>query len=361
MQKRLLSAVVALGLAAGALVVSPAYAAKTNLKGAGSSYAFKFITTCGVNSPDYTVTYSSTGSGPGRTAFSNGSVDFGASDAPNSVTLTGIRSGGQYTYVPVVGGPITIMYNLAGIKSGQLRLDADTVARIFSGKITKWNDKAIKALQTTNAIKSKLPNARIRVAYRSANSGTSENFTDWMRQSSPKIWTKAKNGTIAANNPAGRMPAGAIGAPNSQALVASVISTKNAIGYADLSDTVNSQGQPRISVARVKNANGEFVAPTSVTAAKFLEQFYGRKNFNNATGAVTLDYTKKIVGAYNLSLLTYAMADKGATTQKAQDVENFIKYMLNTCGPERAEKIGYTPITGELKTKALALAEAIRQ
>lgn len=358
MFKRSLATVIALTCALGAIFAGPAHA-KTNLKGAGSSYAFKFITTCGVNSPDYAVTYSSTGSGPGRTAFANGSVDFGASDAPNSVSLTGTRTGGSYTYIPVVGGPITIMYNLAGIKSGQLRLDSTVVAKIFSGKITKWNHPEIKALQVA-AIKSKLPAASIRVAYRSANSGTSENFTDWMRQTAPKVWTKAKNGTIAANNPAGRMPAGAIGAPNSQALVASVISTKNAIGYADLSDTVNSSGAPRVAVAQVKNAAGQFVAPTSETAGKFLEQFYGRKNFNAATGAVVLDYTKSISGAYNLSLLTYAMADKGASTAKAQDVENFVEYMLNTCGPTRAKAIGYTPISGELKVKALALAEGIR-
>jgi phosphate transport system substrate-binding protein len=359
MFKRPLAIVIALGFIFGAMIAGPAQA-KTNLKGAGSSYAFKFITTCGVKSPDYSVTYSSTGSGPGRTAFANGSVDFGASDAPNSVSLTGTRTGGQYTYIPVVGGPITIMYNVAGIKSGQLRLDAATVAKIMSGKITKWNDRGIKALQTP-AVAKLLPNASIRVAYRSANSGTSENFTDWMRQSAPTIWTKAKNGTIASNNPAGRMPAGAIGAPNSQALVASVISTKNAIGYADLSDTIDSKGKPRVPVALIKNPAGQYVAPTSGNAAKFLEQFYTRRNFNSATGAVVFDYKKNISGAYNLSLLTYAMADKGATTAKAQDVENLVKYMLNTCGPQFAEGLGYTPISGELKTKALELANAIRQ
>ncbi|MEY3277662.1 MAG: hypothetical protein RLZZ426_148 [Actinomycetota bacterium] len=358
MSKRSLATVIALTIAIGSIFAGPAQA-KTSLKGAGSSYAFKFITTCGVNSPDYSVTYSSTGSGPGRTAFSNGSVDFGASDAPNTVSLSGTRTGGSYTYIPVVGGPITIMYNIAGIKSGQIRLDSNVVARIFSGKITKWNDPAIKALQTA-AIKGKLPSASIRVAYRAANSGTSENFTDWMRQTAPKVWTKAKNGTIAANNPGGRMPAGAIGAPNSQALVASVISTKNAIGYADLSDTLSSNGSARVSVAQIKNAAGAYVSPTSEAAGKFLEQFFGRKNFNAATGAVVLDYTKSIAGAYNLSLLTYAMADKGASTSKAQDVENFVKYLLNTCGPTRAKNIGYTPISGELKTKALALADAIR-
>lgn len=359
MFKRPLAIVIALGFIFGALVAGPAQA-KINLKGAGSSYAFKFITTCGVKGPDYSVTYSSTGSGPGRTAFSNGSVDFGASDAANPVTLTGTRAGGQYTYIPVVGGPIAIMYNIAGIKSGQMRLDAAVVAKIMSGKITKWNDKGIKALQTPTIAKL-LPNALIRVAYRSANSGTTENFTDWMRQTAPTIWTKAKNGTIAANNPGGRMPAGAVGAPNAQALVAAVISTKNAIGYADLSDTIDSKGKPRIPVALIKNVAGQYLPPTSDNAAKFLEQFYTRKNFNPVTGAVVLDYKKNISGAYNLSLLTYAMADKGATTQKAQDVENLVKYMLNTCGPQFAKGLGYTPISGELKTKALELANAIRQ
>jgi phosphate transport system substrate-binding protein len=359
----LLASIAAVGVVLSALVATPAYA-ETNLRGAGSSFAYKFITACAAASPDYSVSYNPAGSGTGRTAFANGSIAFGASDAASAITSgwSSTRSGyvqANWAYIPVVGGPIGLLYNVPGITSKGLRLDATVIAKILSGKITKWNDPAIKALQTA-AVKSKLPAKPIRVVYRSASSGTSENLTNYLRQSVPAIWTKPKNGVIASGNPAGRMPAGAIGAANSQALVTSVKSTPYTFGYADFSDTVDSSGKPKVSVATVKNANGEWIAPSSAASAKFLEYFNSTKYFNKTTGAVTLDHTKAIAGAYNISLLTYAIVDKGASGSTAADVEAFVKYMLNTCGPNRAVTLGYAPITGTLKTKALTMAEAIK-
>ncbi len=352
MPKRLLAALAAAALAVTTFLAGPAFAV-TSLKGTGSSFAYKFISSCAVKYTDANVTYISQGSGPGRTAFGASTVDFGASDAASTIS-----TGRTYRYIPVVGGPIAIMYNVPGIGNAKIKLDAATVAKIFAGKITKWNDAGIKRLQTSE-IKSKLPNKAIRVVYRSTNSGTSENLTDYLRQSVPSIWTKPKNGTIASGNPAGRMPPGAIGSPTGQSVTLAVKNTSFTIGYADLSDTVDSKGVPKVSVAMLKNANGEYIRPSSVASAKFLQEFYGRASFNSTTGAVTLDFTKKIAGAYNMSLLTYAIADRGAGTSKAQEVEAFVKYMLNTCGPDYAKSLGYTPISGQLKTKALELADAI--
>ena len=353
MAKRLLTSIVSLGFITSVLIASPAQA-ESKLKGAGSSFANKFITSCAVADPDTAVAYNPAGSGTGRTSFSNGTVDFGASDAASSLTLTGGRSGGSYSYVPVVGGPIAILYTIPGLNSGELRLDANAIAKILSGKVKKWNDPVIANLQTS-AIKKKLPNNAIRVVYRSASSGTSENLTDYLRQNVPSVWTKAKNGTIASGNPAGRMPLGSIGAANSQALVATVKSTKFSFGYADLSDAKES----KVAFATVQNPKGEWIKPTSANSAKFLETFSGASGFNTSTGAMTLNFKKKITGAYNLSLVTYAIVDKNATSSKAQSVEAFVKYMLNTCGAARAESLGYTPITGTLKTKALTIAENI--
>jgi phosphate transport system substrate-binding protein len=257
-----------------------------------------------------------------------------------------------------VGGPIALLYNLPGVSTKALKLDAPVVAQILSGKITKWNDSRIKALQTS-AVAAKLPAKPIRVVYRSASSGTSENLTNYLRQVAPSIWTKPKNGVIASGNPAGRMPAGSIGAANSQALVTNVKTTAYTFGYSDFSDTVDSSGNAKVSVALLKNAKGEWIAPTSAASAKFLEVFTAAKYFNKTTGAVTLDHTKQITGAYQASLLTYAIVDKGASSSVAQDVEAFVNYMLNTCGPDRAATLGYAPITGALKTKALTMAAAI--
>jgi phosphate transport system substrate-binding protein len=363
MRKRLLASIVAAGLTAGMVLAAPAMAAETNLKGAGSSFANKYITQCAVKNSSYSVAYGSVGSGAGRTAFANGSVAFGASDAASAIASgwSGSRSSytsanDKWTYIPVVGGPISVLYNVPGVASGKLKLDSLTLAKILAGKITKWNDSAIKALQDS-AVKSKLPAKPIRVVYRATNSGTSENLTNYLRQTAPSVWTRPKNGTIAQGNPAGRMPAGSVGAANSQALVTSVKSMKYTIGYADLSDAVDAAGKPKVSVATLKNANGEYVAPSSAAASKFLESFYSRKYFNSVSGAVNLDFTAKVAGAYNMSLITYAIADKGAGSQ---DVENFINYLLNDCGTQFASSLGYSPITGQLKTNAQKLVDAIK-
>lgn len=357
MAKRLLTSIVSLGFVASVLIATPAQA-ETTLKGAGSSYANKFITTCAVNDPNTAVSYNPGGSGSGRTAFANGTVDFGASDAASAITSwSGTRqtySSTKFSYVPVVGGPIAVLYNIPGIKSGEIRLDANAVALIYAGKVKTWNDPVIVKLQTA-AVAKKLPKKAIRVAYRAASSGTSENFTDYLRQTTPKVWTKPKNTTIASGNPAGKMPAGSIGGANAQALVSTVKKTTFSIGYADLADASSSN----VPFATLKNANGEWVAPTSDAASKFLAAFSTGAGFNASTGAVTLDFNKKIPGAYNMSLLTYAMVDIGGGYAKAPQVKAFVEYMLNTCGPQKAASIGYSPISGELKNKALAIAARI--
>jgi phosphate transport system substrate-binding protein len=363
MANRLLTTVISIGVAVTAIHAAPAYAAESKLKGAGSSYANKFIVKCATQDANTSVSYNPAGSGTGRSSFAAGTVDFGASDAASSISSgwSGTRSTygtgtayAKWRYIPVVGGPIAMLYNLPGISSGQLKLDSDTIANIMSGKITKWNDAKIVALQDT-AIKSKLPNKSIRVVYRSGSSGTSENLTDYLRQVSPKIWTKNKNGTIANGNPGGRMPGGSLGAANAQALVSSVKKTSYSIGYADFADAKSSS----VAFAKVKNPNGDWVSPSSSASEKFLESFNTSSGINNTTGAMTLKFTKKISGAYNMSLIAYAVVDKGATTAKSGAVEDFVLYMLNTCGPNQAEGLGYTAISGSLKSKAVTMANDI--
>ncbi len=358
MKSRLTAAIAALGIVVSAAIAAPAFA-DTSLTGAGSSYANKFMVGCDAKTTDFTVNYASVGSGSGRSQFSAGTVDFGASDSASSaLTLSGDRAGGKYTYIPVVGGPIAVLYNLksAGIKNGQLRLTPDVIARIFNGSITKWNATPIKSLQTKD-IKAKLPNSPIQVVYRATSSGTSENFTNYLNQTANSSWGYAKNGLIYGDGSA-TAPAGAIGAANSQDLTTQVKSTNGRIGYADLSDAVSAAGKPIVAVAQVRNANGEWVLPTSESSSKFLQTFYTAA-FNAKTGAVTLNYNKKIKGAYNLSLLTYLVADKGSNSAAATKTEAWAKYLLNTCGPKFAKEFGYSPISGNLKTAALALAANI--
>lgn len=358
MKSRLVAIISSISLAIGVLFAAPAWA-NVSLTGAGASYSNKFFVGCDARTADFTVNYASVGSGSGRTQFGNGTVDFGASDAANPITLSGSRAGGKYTYVPVVGGPIAVIVNVGKIKNGELRLDSAAIAGIFKGTITKWNAKAIKKLQTKKIAK-KLPNQSIQIVYRATSSGTSENFTDYMNQTAPSIWTALKNGLIYSD--AGvQAPAGAVGAANAQDLSAKVKEAKGRIGYTDLADAVDSAGKVLIPTAKVKNANGQWILPSAKTASLFLETFY-EDEFDPKTGKVTLSFTKKVKGAYNLSLVSYMIVDKGvdankilASGAKASDVEAWAKFLLRTCGPQYAESLGYSAISGNLKTAALAL------
>ena len=268
---RLRHTLITITAALGLIFSSTTAASAADLTGSGSSFAFKYVTACKASS-GHNVTYSSTGSGTGRNNFNDGVTDFGASDAASTLS----KATGKYLYIPVVGGPISVLYNVPEVKT-QLKLDASTLAKILRGSVTRWNDGAIAALNSGV----KLPAKPIIVVYRSASSGTTENMTDYLNKVAPTDWPKVKNGTFTSATPA--LPRGAKGAANSQVLVSTVKSTKYAIGYADLSDAISS----KVPFAALKNENGEFVSPTPEAAAKFLGDF---DKADPLTG-VTLDFT----------------------------------------------------------------------
>jgi len=335
--RSLVSAIVALGFVF--TTISPASAA--DLTGSGSSFAFKYMTACKASS-GHNVTYSSTGSGTGRNNFNDGVTDFGASDVASSLS----KATGKYVYIPVVGGPIALPYNVPELGTTQINLDASTIAKIFRGSVAKWNDASIKALNAG----AKLPNKAITVVYRSASSGTTENLADYLNKVVPAEWPKVKNGTFTSATPA--LPRGAKGAANSQVLVSTVKSTKYSIGYADLSDALAS----KLPFAKVKNQNDEFVSPTPEAAAKFLGDF----SVSDPLTGVAMDFTKKVAGGYNMSLFTYAIAPKAGGVKKDSNVaavKQLVNHLLTGCTAGTA--LGYSQITGNLQTAAKALVETI--
>lgn len=338
---RLRHIIITLSAALSLIFSSTTSAHAADLTGSGSSFAFKYITACKAGS-GHNVTYSSTGSGTGRSNFNDSQTDFGASDSAQALS----KATGKYQYVPVIGGPVAILYNVPEVKT-QIKLDAPTLAKILRGSIESWNDGAIVALNPGIT----LPNKRIIVVYRSGSSGTSENMTDYLNQVAKTEWPKAKSSTFANSAPA--LPRGGKGAANAQVLVSTVKSTKYAIGYADLSDSLAS----KLPVAAVKNENGEFVAPTSESAGKFLGDF----DAPNPLTGVTLDFTKKIAGAYNMSLFTYLITPVAGGMKSGTNVaavKELTSYLLNGKCTEGV-KLGYTPITGKLLTASQALVEKI--
>src|SRR2546421_4705735 len=216
-----------LALGALALVTAAAAGAKqqshrvTTIVGAGSTFVSPLVSvwTPALGSAyDYTVQYSPVGSGAGIAAITGRTVDFGASDAP--MTPDQFNACNGCVQIPWALGGTSIMYNLPGVKN-LLHMDGATLAKIFQGQITKWNDPAIAKLNKGVS----LPSTAITVAHRSDNSGTTYNLTDYLSTVSP-AWSSQLSRGVAVNWPVG------VGAKGSSGVAGVVSSTAGAIGYA---------------------------------------------------------------------------------------------------------------------------------
>ncbi|HUX86540.1 MAG TPA: phosphate ABC transporter substrate-binding protein PstS [Chloroflexota bacterium] len=224
------------------------------LNGAGSTFdnplfskAFSEFTK---KNPNIKVNYQSVGSGAGIQQLSKGTVDFGASDAPMSDAQ--IQSaGGDIIHIPITLGAVSIGYNLPGVADG-VKMDGETLANIFLGTITSWNDAALTKLNPDI----KLPNTPIAVVHRSDGSGTTDIFTSYLTSVSPNWKSKIGFGT-AVNWPVG------IGGKGSEGVSGQVKQTPGGIGYFELAYAkVN-----KITSAAISNGAGDFSLPDSAGAS----------------------------------------------------------------------------------------------
>jgi phosphate transport system substrate-binding protein len=201
-------------------------------------------------SPDITVNYAGGGSGQGKSDLQTKTVDWAGSDSlPKPADLSKYQ-GGSLLYFPTVAAPITVSYNLSGVKS--LRLSDKTLAKIFAVKITKWNDKAIAA-DNPGAT---LPSTTITVAHRADGSGTTSNFTKFLDAVDPTDWTLGSGDTVD-------WPSGTQAGTGNAGVAQIVQQTSGAIGYVDLADAKKSN----LSLASIENKTGAFIAPTTAGAA----------------------------------------------------------------------------------------------
>jgi phosphate transport system substrate-binding protein len=335
-------------------LVAPANA--TNLTGNGSSAVKNLLDACipaWSKWSSHNLSYPGGGSGSGRKGLTDGTVDLAFSDTPYPSTET---KPAHFAYIPASIFPIAIYANLPGFK-GTLKLSPATVAGIYAGKITKWNDAAIVADNTDVKTKKKtaMPNLDITVYYRFDRSGTSEIFTDWLNQLVPTVWTKAKSGTFTSAFPGTTVPAGTFQSGNqSDGLANGVASKAGAIGYGEVSYAT----ERKMVVAQLKNNSGEFVAPTSTAASIFANGYVAS---TTTPGVITLDYKKAIKKSYSLTGFAYglaytAAANKNIGTQAV--VAQFMDYVVNECATENAAKLGYAKLSGallQLADKQIAL------
>lgn len=291
-----------------------------------------------------TVNYNPVGSGAGREQFIQGAAVFAGSDSYLSdEELAGsfgaCATGSSAIDLPVYISPIAVAFNVEGVES--LNLDATTLAQIFSGKITNWNDEAIAALNPDV----ELPDLAITVVHRSDDSGTTENFTEYLYDNVPDVWE---------NEPSETFPYSFEGAQGTSGVVDAIKNGVGTIGYADASKVGD------LSTASIK-VGENFVALSSEAAAAVVDaspQVEGRAANDLA---IDLDRTTTADGTYPLVLVSYLIVcESYADSTDAQFVKEYVSYVASEEGQQTAaEGAGSAPISDATRESILTAVEAI--
>ena len=282
-----------------------------------------------------TINYGGGGSGKGRTDLQTGVVDFAGSDG--LVKTEDIpKYKAPFLYFPTVAAPITVSYKLEGVDS--LQLSPETIARIFQREIKTWNDKAIAADNPG----AKLPSTPIIVAHRSDGSGTTENFTKFLKAAAPSVWKLDAGSTV-------NWPADTQGGNGNSGVAQIVKDANGAIGYVDFSDA-KATG---LKWAKVKNKAGKFVDATLEGASAALAgiEIKADLSYNPlwADGEAAYPIT-----APTWILAYTAQSDKA----KGQALKAFLTYIYSE-GQELAAEVNYAKLPDSLKQKGLAQVEAL--
>ncbi|GGS73086.1 phosphate ABC transporter substrate-binding protein PstS [Nonomuraea spiralis] len=291
------------------------------------------------------LNYQPSGSGAGVQSFIAGTVDFAGSDSAlkddkgEPAQADARCKTGKAINIPMVTGPVAVVYNVPGVDG--LQLSPKTIGGIFDSKITKWDDAAIKADNPD----AKLPSTPISAFHRSDESGTSDNFTKFLKATAGWPYEPAKAWPAEAKGQ---------GAKGSDQVAASVKSTEGSIGYVELSYAENSQ----LSKAKVANGAGEFVELTADSAAKTVETAEITGTGNDLK--LSIDYATKTAGAYPIVLVTYEITcEKGLAPEQAKLVKEFLTYTSSDEGQAALKDLGYAPLAGELLTKVRTAVGAI--
>ncbi|MBO1767039.1 phosphate ABC transporter substrate-binding protein PstS [Allobranchiibius sp. GilTou38] len=290
------------------------------------------------------VNYAPTSSGQGITAFLAKQVGWAGSDsALNSEkgepAKAAAACGSTAWDLPMVVGPIAVAYNLKGV--GKLTLTPTLIAKIFSGKITKWNDAAIAAANKGVT----LPNTPISVFFRSDSSGTTDNFTNYMNTTDPTDWT-AKH----AKAWAGKVGQGK---PKSAGVGSAVKATDGGITYVEWSYAITNN----LPMAQVDNGGGA-VALTAATASKAAEAATIAGTGNDLK--LKIDYATKAAGTYPIVLVTYEIVCSkyaDATTGKA--VKSFLSYLVSPEFQGKLSTVGSAPLPSAIQGKVVTAINAI--
>ncbi|MEU4426246.1 phosphate ABC transporter substrate-binding protein PstS [Actinoplanes sp. NPDC024001] len=280
------------------------------------------------------IEYASTGSGAGVRAFLAGTGDFAGTDTPLSAAeqkRAEARCGGTAVHLPLVTGPIAFVYNVAGVDA--LHLTPATLAGIFSGKVTVWNDPVIAA---DNPYAS-LPATRIQPVHRSDSSGTTDTFTRYLTAQAGKAWAHGSGGTWRAP--------GGIGQRGSHRAAAAVARTEGAIGYVEASYArVND-----LPVAWLGDQQRGFAAPSDYATGRAIE-----------SARITDDLRLELDpgnGAYPLVTVTYQVVCQAGAGEATR---GFLAYAASAAGQSAAAYAGSVPLPESLRARVADAVAGLR-
>jgi len=295
------------------------------------------------------INYQSIGSGGGIRQFTEGTVDFGATDGPmNESQIAAVN--GNVLHVPTVLGAVVVTYNLPALGDTKLKLDGNALVDIFMGRIVKWNDPKLAKLNPGV----KLPDLDLVVVHRSDGSGTSYIFTDFLNKFS-REWRDKVGYATSVNWPVG------LGGKGNEGVTQQIKQTEGAIGYVELIYALSNN----LGFAQIENSAGKFIEPSlaSVTAAAASAKLKPDTDFRVSITNPPGD------DAYPIASFTWLLIQKdGKDAAKAKLIKDFLTWMITPEAQQMAEGLKYAPLPtgvvklvqarlGTLKAGGKALAE----
>jgi phosphate transport system substrate-binding protein len=275
------------------------------------------------------INYQSIGSGGGIRQFTEGTVDFGATDSPMADSAIA-KVNNNVIHLPTVLGAVVVTYNLPGL-SAPLRFDGATLADIFLGKVQRWNDRRITALNPGVT----LPDIELIVVHRSDGSGTSFIWTDYLSKVSPE-WKTRIGAAASVNWPTG------LGGKGNEGVTQQVKQVEGTIGYVELIYALSNN----LPVGQIRNAAGNFIEPnlesTSAAAAglNLSADTDFRVSITNSSGA----------NAYPAASFTWLLVERdNPDAAKAQALKGFLGWMISDEAQAMARDLHYAPLPADVR------------
>ena len=298
--------------------------------------------------PNVTITYDPSGSGAGRESFQAGAFPFAGSDRAFTADeiaegpFDGCVEGTDILELPAYISPIAVIFNIEGVD--ELNLDAATTAGLFAGTITNWNDPAIAALNPD----AELPDLAVTPVHRADDSGTTENFTDYLAQTAGDVWTYEADGVWPLSS--GEAAQGTSG------VVSAVAGGNGTVGYADASRAA----EEGLSTASIQ-VGDEFVSYSPEAAAAIVDESPLEEGRTEGDLAIELDRTSEAAGVYPIVLVSYLIAcEEYVDTTVAPIVKGYLQYVVSPEGQQAAaEAAGSAPISESLTEQINAAIDLI--